>query len=334
MTMMTKAMVRSGLGALLLALLTPAALDAQSFSEGGFVPQPAVAEALDDRPSVSELQGLTIFSNRAAFLSAFPHLTLEDFEGLNVANNAVCSGAAPLSSTTNDTCATPGTVAAGFELDTSPRTLYATLGPSTTYLNTSKVAGPNTYANDLVLRFTRPVFVAGFDIACAVGPVSSLSIEIYLAGGLHQGTTINCAGFPNVTFLGVAASVPIDRIETVTADTATGELIDNLVFGSSAADDLVLDLGALGTWGLLNSSADTQALAAAQADLTGFPLLHPFSAEETAIGDVDGNGTEDVILDFPGYGVWALLNNRTWVQLHGLNASAIVAGDVDGQRTV
>jgi hypothetical protein len=148
-------MVRSGLGALLLALLTPAALDAQSFSEGGFVPQPAVAEALDDRPSVSELQGLTIFSNRAAFLSAFPHLTLEDFEGLNVANNAVCSGAAPLSSTTNDTCATPGTVAAGFELDTSPRTLYATLGPSTTYLNTSKVAGPNTYANDLVLRFTR-----------------------------------------------------------------------------------------------------------------------------------------------------------------------------------
>ena len=58
--------------------------------------------------------------------------------------------------------------------------------------------------------------------------------------------------------------------------------------------------------------------------------LHPVSPEEMATGDVDGNGQDDAILDFPGFGVWVWLNNRSWTQLHPLNVSAMATGDIDG----
>ena len=48
-------------------------------------------------------------------------------------------------------------------------------------------------------------------------------------------------------------------------------------------------------------------------------------------GDIDGNGQDDVIIDFgPGAGIWVRMNNNTWVKLHDLSPETITTGDMDG----
>ncbi len=49
-----------------------------------------------------------------------------------------------------------------------------------------------------------------------------------------------------------------------------------------------------------------------------------------ATGDLDGNGRDEVVIDFTGYGVWVWANNQSWSQLHGQNVSSIAVGDLDG----
>ena len=50
-----------------------------------------------------------------------------------------------------------------------------------------------------------------------------------------------------------------------------------------------------------------------------------------AVGDVDGNGLADVVIDFGSGGLWQLMNSTTWIQLHGASPEGIVSGNVDGQ---
>ena len=49
-----------------------------------------------------------------------------------------------------------------------------------------------------------------------------------------------------------------------------------------------------------------------------------------ATGDIDHDGHADLIATFPGFGVWVLLNNSGWFQLHQADASQIATGDMDG----
>ena len=58
--------------------------------------------------------------------------------------------------------------------------------------------------------------------------------------------------------------------------------------------------------------------------------LHNVSPSILTRGDLDGNGREDVVVDFTGYGVWVYMNNATWAQLDARDASAIKIGDLDG----
>ena len=49
-------------------------------------------------------------------------------------------------------------------------------------------------------------------------------------------------------------------------------------------------------------------------------------------GNIDGDagGKADLVVNFPGFGVWAFMNNASWVQLHGLNSPVMTTGDIDG----
>jgi len=50
-----------------------------------------------------------------------------------------------------------------------------------------------------------------------------------------------------------------------------------------------------------------------------------------AIGDVDGNGKFDLVVDFGSlYGIWIWRNNDSWAPLHPLSSSGLVTGDLDG----
>ena len=68
-------------------------------------------------------------------------------------------------------------------------------------------------------------------------------------------------------------------------------------------------------------------------DVGGSPTWQPIHGSSPSLltcADLDGNGLADLVMDFPGYGVWAHLNNATWLQIHPFDAAAIKAGDLDG----
>ncbi len=58
--------------------------------------------------------------------------------------------------------------------------------------------------------------------------------------------------------------------------------------------------------------------------------LHGLSPAAMTTGELDANGLADLVVTFPGAGVWAYMNNSTWAQLHPLDATRLAAGDLDG----
>ena len=48
-----------------------------------------------------------------------------------------------------------------------------------------------------------------------------------------------------------------------------------------------------------------------------------------AVGDLDNSGRDDIVLGFPGFGVWRWMNNASWVQLHVLSSTVFAIGNVD-----
>lgn len=63
---------------------------------------------------------------------------------------------------------------------------------------------------------------------------------------------------------------------------------------------------------------------------TSWVQLHVFHASWLATGDLDGNGRADVILGFPGLGLWALKNLNAWTPLHSITPEAFVSGQISG----
>jgi hypothetical protein len=60
--------------------------------------------------------------------------------------------------------------------------------------------------------------------------------------------------------------------------------------------------------------------------------FHPLAAAGFVTGNIDGDagGRADLVVNFPGLGVWAFMNNASWVQLHSLNSPVMTTGDIDG----
>jgi hypothetical protein len=55
--------------------------------------------------------------------------------------------------------------------------------------------------------------------------------------------------------------------------------------------------------------------------------LHPLTSRNVLLADLDGNGKDDVVIDFgPPFGLWQYLNSSTWSQLHGISPVGIAAG--------
>ena len=85
--------------------------------------------------------------------------------------------------------------------------------------------------------------------------------------------------------------------------------------------DVALDFGASnGLWLVTNPVASTPQ----------WSKLHGLNPTRMAMGDVDGSGAADLIVDFPGYGVWIWSNNASWIQLHPSDVTDIAVGDLDG----
>ena len=100
----------------------------------------------------------------------------------------------------------------------------------------------------------------------------------------------------------------------------------------------VLTTVVVATCGLLSTRvAAADDFAFARASTPGIVLygpseqIHPLTPEAMAATDLDGNGRDDLVIDFGApFGVWVYMNQQSWSQLHALSPSEIVAGDLDG----
>lgn len=87
-------------------------------------------------------------------------------------------------------------------------------------------------------------------------------------------------------------------------------------FASTRFTDLIVDQGAQGVGALVDAQA--------------FSLVHQLNPELISAGDFDGNGIDDVAMDFgDSLGLWIRWNGTVWSQLHTLSPSVLAAGDAD-----
>jgi len=111
----------------------------------------------------------------------------------------------------------------------------------------------------------------------------------------------------------VSLGMPADSL-LGSPDTAILTIRDN----DRIKDDLVIDFG-------LNRGIE------AYLNNNNTPItIHSDSADSMVTGDLDGNGQEEIIIDFgPLHGIRVRVNNSSWVHLHHLSANSMVTGDLD-----
>jgi predicted NUDIX family NTP pyrophosphohydrolase len=65
---------------------------------------------------------------------------------------------------------------------------------------------------------------------------------------------------------------------------------------------------------------------------TNWIQRHSLAASAIVTGNLDGDasGKSDMVIVFPGAGVWAFMNNASWTLLHGADAQTLATGDIDG----
>ncbi|KHD06181.1 hypothetical protein PN36_19730 [Candidatus Thiomargarita nelsonii] len=135
----------------------------------------------------------------------------------------------------------------------------------------------------------------------ALGTTVTLTATTY-AGSLFTGWS------EETCQTGTTCVVEMDDHKTVTA---TFKALDICI------NDVVIDFGdPHGIWGWLNNKDWDQ--------------IHPLSPAHQEIGDIDGTGIDDLILDFSGYGLWTLKNFYTWMHLHSLSVEGMITGDLNG----
>ncbi|MFK5959362.1 MAG: hypothetical protein QM495_10920, partial [Lutibacter sp.] len=180
----------------------------------------------------TEDSGLQFFSSAEEF--PCDNLPTEDFEEGNVDGVAIFSGT--LDENTDNGIFSPGDILPGvlFTVTGENSNEFALLDDN--FLgNTSKVFGPNSFNNDLVINFSsNNVYFVSMDV---LSNVSDQAIEIEIFGNLGSlGTTFVYSTMLG-TFFGIQSEEPIKSIEFYSGiDTGSGELIDNLSFGDCDSD--------------------------------------------------------------------------------------------------
>jgi hypothetical protein len=80
--------------------------------------------------------------------------------------------------------------------------------------------------------------------------------------------------------------------------------------------DLLIDLPGYGLYVFANN--------------TTWSVLHTLHANALLTADLDGNGRDDIVIDFgPPNGLWVYRNNDTWMRLHPLSPMHLAAGSID-----
>ena len=169
------------------------------------------------------------FSTRAAFNIAAPGLPVETFETSTVPPGNVVSCNGPVSSGTVNPCFPAGGLLPGATYAANPGPGLVVLGANfATVGNTSRVLGPNTFADTFNLTFLSANAV-GFDVFAGLGP-GNVMIQVFDSSSLLVGTFTVLAPTGG-TFFGVISTTGISRINIASQAASAGELVDNVAFG-------------------------------------------------------------------------------------------------------
>src|SRR4249920_885320 len=85
---------------------------------------------------------------------------------------------------------------------------------------------------------------------------------------------------------------------------------------AEAQQDVAVDFGPYGVWILR--------------DLNTWELLNGLNPEGMVRGDLDGNGVDDLIIDFGSvHGLWAWMNHSTWARLNQFSPTLMATGNFD-----
>jgi hypothetical protein len=58
--------------------------------------------------------------------------------------------------------------------------------------------------------------------------------------------------------------------------------------------------------------------------------VHSLASQQIVLGDLDGNGLDDIILDFgPDSGIWVWGNNTAWIHAHPESPEQMVAANLN-----
>jgi hypothetical protein len=111
----------------------------------------------------------------------------------------------------------------------------------------------------------------------------------------------------------------IGKIEEMYSDsdgTFMTVLLSTNVMPPAFKDDIVVDFGGIGLWARMNDAS--------------WLKLNNYSPDQVVVGDVDGNGTDDVIAYFSGFGgIFVKHNLGGWSQFSTLTPEAMAVGDLD-----
>ncbi|GAB4339531.1 MAG: hypothetical protein Kow0089_12510 [Desulfobulbaceae bacterium] len=194
----------------------------------GLLQAPSGHAALQVRPS-----GVLQYDNETEFTTAFPGLTLEDFEESPVPAGGSTECAGPIDSTTDQAgCFAPGDIAAGLTIDSLPDNRVPVAGAGYSTLTTSSVTLSSTPVLALIhISFTgTDIRAVGMDLA-SFTTGTTYTIKLYDSSDALI-DTFTVTGVPtSETFFGIYSPTPI---KTVTLDNGENEVVDNIRFGAPA----------------------------------------------------------------------------------------------------
>lgn len=199
------------------------------------------------------LATVTSFTDVTAFLNATNSVT-ETFDNGLAAPGAVAGCTEPLNSASSDACFNPGDVLDGFSMTSdNANGLVAIgagfIGPA----QTSTIAGAGTFADITQIAFTPEVTAVGADVLVGAPAPGDFTITAFDSGGVALGNvTVTTTAVDEILFAGLTSDTPIASI-TVEGVGGSGELLDNLYFGSNAPPPppvatAVPTMGSVGMW--------------------------------------------------------------------------------------
>jgi hypothetical protein len=175
---------------------------------------------------------LITFTTRAGFNGAAPGLPVETFEAGLVAPASVTTCNGPLSSAAASTCFAAGALLPGAVYNASGtlQPNMVTLGANiSTVGNTSKVVGPNSFADTFNLVFANANAI-GLDVFA--GPASgNVAFSIFDSANSPLGTFTIAVPLGGAFFGVVSTTDLIGRVNVASQAALPAELVDNVAFG-------------------------------------------------------------------------------------------------------